>query len=108
MTNPSQTPRPAKTPARSSARNDLDRIEATGNPWWAQAPSVAMTCLTVTVIPLKLLALAADTAVSVCFLAVFGSVGLWYIGYIPDQTVAEVLGSVGQRLLGILEGTGLL
>jgi hypothetical protein len=41
-------------------------------------------------------------------MAVFGTVGLWYIGYIPDQTVAEVLGSVGQRLLGILEGTGLL
>jgi hypothetical protein len=67
-----------------------------------------MTCLTVASPPLKLNALAADTAVSLCFLAVFGSVGLWYAGYIPDQTVADILGSIGERLLAILEGTGLL
>lgn len=108
MTTSPQTPRPAKAPPRSSARNDLNRIEATGSPWWANAPSVAMTCLTVAVAPFKLLALAADTAVSLCFLAVFGAVGLWYTGYIPDQTVADILGSVGERLLSILEGTGLL
>lgn len=108
MTTPSQAPRPAKTPARSSARNDLDRIEATGTPWWAHAPSVAMTCATVIAAPFRALALVADTAVSLCFLAVLGSVGLWYAGYIPDQTVAQILGSVGERLLAILEGTGLL
>ncbi|MDW9481201.1 hypothetical protein GOB57_21380 [Sinorhizobium meliloti] len=108
MTSSPHPPRPAKTPPRSSARNDLDRIEATGTPWWAHAPSVAMTCLTIVAAPFRLLALAADTAVSLCFLAAFGIVGLWYAGYIPDQAVADFLGSVGERLLSILEGTELL
>jgi hypothetical protein len=67
-----------------------------------------MTCLTVIAAPFKALAIVADTAVSLCFLAVFGALGLWYTGYIPDEEVAQVLGAVGQRLLAILEGTGLL
>jgi hypothetical protein len=108
MTTSTQTTRPTKTATRQTTRNDLDRIEAAATPWWTQLPTVAMMCFTVSVAPFKLLALVADTAVSLCFLAIFGAVGLWYLGYIPDQTVANALGSVGTRLLAILEGTGLL
>lgn len=106
---PATTPtKHIKPQARSAARNDLDRIESTGNPWWTQAPSVAMACFSVAMAPFRFLALAADTAVSLSFIAVFGAVGLWYTGYIPDQTVADILGNLGGRLLAILEGSGLL
>ena len=107
MTSAIQTPRPAKTPARSSARNDLNRIEAAGIPWWAHAPSVAMTCFTVAVAPLKFLASAADFALSLAFLSIFAVIGLVYCKVIPDTAVAAVLNEVGTRILGILETSGL-
>nr|WP_250807211.1 hypothetical protein [Neorhizobium tomejilense] len=108
MSNTQQVQRQAKTPPRSSARNDLDRIETASTPWWANTPSVAMNCLSIAAVPFNFLSRAASTAVDLCFLAVVATVALWWTGHIPQETVVSVLGDVGQRILGILEGSGLL
>lgn len=102
------SPKPIKIAPRSSAKDDLVRIEAAGVAWWATAPSVMMICLSVATAPFRALAIAADAAVSLIFLGVFGAVALWYAGYIPDETVAQALGHVGTRLLAIAEATGII
>ena len=100
--------RPDRPRVKSSARNDLNRIESTGSPWWTQAPAVALACAAIATAPLRLLAAVADTAVSLAFLAAFGSVALWYTGYIPDDTVAAFLGEIGVRLLSVVENADLI
>lgn len=107
MTNTPNQPRLAKSAPRSSARNDLDRIEATGSPWWAQAPATAMMCLRIAVAPVKFLDAAADMAVKLSFLAVIGAITLWYLKVIPETVVSAALNDVGTRILGILEASGL-
>jgi hypothetical protein len=108
MTNTPQAPRRPQQPQRSSATNDLNRIEAASAPWWTTAPSVAMNCVAVAVAPFNLLSRLASTAVDLCFLAVVGAIALWWTGYIPQETVVALLGEAGTRILGILEGAGLL
>lgn len=107
MTSANQTQRPPKAVTRSSARNDLDRIETAGTAWWANAPTIAMTCLSVSVAPFKLIAAAADFALSLAFLSIFAAIGLVYMQVIPDTAVAALLNEVGTRMLGILETSGL-
>jgi hypothetical protein len=101
----------AKAPrqaVKSSARNDLDRIEASGNAWWSKAPEIAMICIAGAIAPFRLLAWAADFAVSVAFLIMIGVIAAAIGGYIPDKVVAEALNVVGTRLLTILESAGLI
>jgi len=101
-------PGPVQPKRAPSVRPDLDRIVAAGRPWWAEAPDVAAKCLSLAFAPVRYAALAAEAAVSLAFVAVFGTVGLWWTGYIPDEVVASYLGQVGDRALAILQASGLL
>jgi hypothetical protein len=106
MSNPRvQSARPT---ARTSARADLNRIESASRPWWTELPRVASLCAALIVAPARIFAVAAETAVNVAFLAAIGTLALWYFRFIPDAAVAAVLGQIGDRALGILEGSGLL
>lgn len=100
-----QNPPPRKT---ASVRPDLDRIAAAGRPWWADAPDVAAKCLAFAFAPFRYAAMAADAAVSLAFVSVFGTIVLWWAGYIPDSVVASYLGQVGDRALAILQASGVL
>lgn len=100
--------RPAPQKRQQTVRPDLERIADNVRPWWTEAPDVAAKCLTLAFAPVRYAALAAEFAVSLCFLSVFGAAGLWWLGYIPDETVAHYLGVVGDRGLRILQASGVL
>lgn len=104
-----QQPRPRPQPqARRPAtvRPDLDRVAAAARPWWAEAPDVAAKCLSLAFAPVRYAVMAAEAAVSLAFLAVFGAISLWWAGYIPDEVVAHYLGQAGERALAILQASG--
>ena len=103
-----QASRPPQQPQRRqvSVRPDLDRVAAASRPWWAEAPDVAAKCLALAFAPVRYAALAAEAAVSLAFVAVFGAIGLWWTGYIPDAVVAHYLGQAGDRALAILQASG--
>ena len=87
---------------------DLRRIEAVGRPWWAEAPRTFLSALHVFLMPFRAVAAVADAVVSFTFVAVIAAVAGVLSGYIPDETVANVLGAVGDKLLAILQSSGLL
>lgn len=84
------------------------RLEAASLPWWGHTPSVVARCVQVAFMPLRLLAAAADAAVSLAFVGLGLSVYLWWTGIIADEAVAGFLGQVGNRLLGIVKSSGLI
>lgn len=102
---PSAPVRPATKPS-GTVKADLARISDSSRPWWAEAPDVAWKCALVAVAPFRALAMALEMAVSAAFVAVFGAAALWWVGYIPDETVAAVLADVGGRVLAVLRETG--
>lgn len=102
-----QTPRP-QTRRQPSVRPDLERMAAVSRPWWAEVPDVVAKCLTLAFAPVRYAALAAEAAVSLAFVVVFGTVALWWAGYIPDAVVAHYLGQVGDRALAILQASGVI
>lgn len=105
---PNPRPAPPKRPPAPSVRPDLERIAAATRPWWAEAPDVAAKCLALAFAPLRFAAIAAEAAVSLAFVAVFGAAALWWAGYIPDAVVAAYLGQLGDRALAILQASGVL
>lgn len=98
-----QTKRPAQT-----VRPDLNKIEAVGRPWWAEAPEIAHKCLLLIFAPFKLVAALMDMLVSMIFLSVFAVIGLWWMGYIPDATISQFIEILGNRVLGIIQKSGVL
>jgi len=98
----------AKTKQQATVRMEFDRLAAAGRPWWAEAPDIAAKCLAMVVAPIRYAAIVAELAVSLSFLVVVGSALLWWYGYIPDAVVAEFLGNLGERLLSIIETSGLI
>lgn len=107
-----EKPSPARPASQQrkvpSVRPDLDRIVTAGRPWWADAPDVAAKCLTLAFAPVRYAALVAEAIVSLVFVALFGVVGLWWAGYIPDAVVASYLGQLGDRALAILQASGII
>jgi hypothetical protein len=99
---------PPKAQPRSSATGDLRRIEAVGRPWWAEAPRAFLAVGQVFLLPFRAAAATADAIVSFTFVAIIAAIAGVLTGYIPDATVANVLGVVGDRLLAILQSSGLL
>lgn len=106
VTAEAKRPAPQKKP--QSVRPELERVADAVRPWWAEAPDVAAKCLSLAFAPLRYAALVVEMAVSLCFLAVFGAIALWWTGYIPDETVAHYMGVVGDRALHILRASGVL
>lgn len=102
----------AVPPARKQAGNPVGVLTnvtaAAAKPWWGETFGVAATCLIILVAPLKIATQIAEAAVALAFLTVFGAIGLWYVGYIPDEEVARVLGQLGDRGLAILQASGII
>jgi ABC-type multidrug transport system permease subunit len=103
-----QAQRQVRPQQRSTARADLNRIESAGVPWWFHSLAVFKTCAAVAVAPFRIAAGFAEAAVNVTFVVVFGSIGLWLAGYIPDAAVSALVNALGTRVLAILQGSGLL
>lgn len=105
-------PRPLSSVPRKPTANPVEALTntsaAAGRPWWAETFSVAVTCGRIMVAPLKIAASIADAAVACAFLGIFGLIGLWWMGYIPDEEVAKVLGQLGDRGLAIIQASGIL
>lgn len=98
-----------KTHARQNGvRPELRRVEASGASWWAATPSVFAICASAAYFPFRALATIADLAVSLVFLSVVGTVAAWWLGYIPDATVARYAGALGARIISIAQHAGLL
>ena len=93
---------------QSSVRNEFNRLEAASLPWWSQALPVLVACVSFAVMPLKLAVLAAEAVVAFAFAGLAAAVAAWWLGYIPDATVAQQMGILGERLLRIVESSGLI
>jgi hypothetical protein len=81
---------------------------AAGRPWWAETFNVAAICLKVFVAPLRIASQVAEAAVAIAFVGVFGALAAWYLGIIPDEQVAKLLGELGGRGLAIIQASGVL
>lgn len=92
----------------SAVRNEFSRLEGASLPWWALAPSVAWRCIQIVLLPLRLYVLLAEAIVTTTFAAIIVFTYLLWKGYIPDALVAEQLGVVGNRILGIVQASGIL
>jgi hypothetical protein len=92
----------------SPVRNEFSRLEGASLPWWAVAPSVAWRCIQIAILPLRLYVLIAEAIVTTTFASIIIFLYLLYKGYIPDALVAEQLGIVGNRILGIVQASGIL
>jgi hypothetical protein len=97
-----------KRPQNNPIKAEFNRIEAASTPWWANAFSVFSTCVTLAILPFRMVVLAAEAIVALTFAGLIAVVYLWYNGMIPDSTVTELLGSLGNRLIGIIENSGLI
>jgi hypothetical protein len=76
--------------------------------WWARIPGRLWTVAVALTSPLRALALIMDMMVSAAVLGVLATVAAWWIGRIPDEDVARVLGEIGKRGLAIVVKSGVL
>ena len=91
-----------------TVKSDLNRIASVGRPWWSEAPEIAHKCLVLIFAPFRFAVMALDMLVSMVFLSFFGLIGLWWLGYISDSTVAHFIGALGNRVLSIIQSSGVL
>lgn len=80
--------------------------QAAVTPWWWMAPSVAYYCAVAAFFPFKIVVYLAEVAIAGAIVAVFGTIGAWYMGYIPDQTVAAYANEIGTKILAIVQAAG--
>lgn len=92
----------------NNVKSELEKIVAVGRPWWSEAPDVVHKCLTLIFAPIRLLALLLDIIVSMAFISFFGAIALWWFGYISDEFVAKFISSLGDRVLSIIQSSGVL
>lgn len=104
---PPRVQKPVKKQGQT-VKPDLNRIASVGRPWWSEAPEIAHKCLVLIFSPFRFAAMALDMLVSLVFLSFFGVIGLWWLGYISDATVAHFIGSLGNRVLSIIQSSGVL
>lgn len=77
--------------------------------WWPfRIPGRIWFGLMVMTSPIRGLAMLLDMAVAICVLTIVGVIWAWWSGKISDDTVAEILGQIGERVLSILSKSGLL
>lgn len=80
-----------------------------GGLWWlSRLPGRILAFLGLVTVPVRALALILDMAVSVCVLSVVATGWAWWTGRITDEQVAQVLGTLGDRMLAILSKSGVL
>lgn len=104
---PTKQLRPVRKNGQNVAR-ELQEIVTVGRPWWFEAPEIAHKCLILIFAPIRLLAVLLDIIVSLTFVSLFGVITLWWFGYIPDEVVANYISSFGDRVLSIIQESGVL
>lgn len=108
-------PAAAPKPKKASGPVPVEVVEAPPRamgaspaPWWFAAPGIAVQAFHAFFLPFKLVVWACEIVVSLTFTAMVGSIGLWWIGWIPDEAVRGAITGLADRLQGILKGAGLM
>lgn len=97
-----------RKPAGSPIQGLVNATQAAGRPWWADAFSVGTICAKAIYAPVRIIGDIANTLVAVTFVGVFAIIGLILAGYIPDAVVVKYLAMVGDRVLELVQASGLL
>jgi hypothetical protein len=104
-----QRPRKPAGPVAVEVVGTIPRaLGASPAPWWFAAPKILERAIHVIFLPLKLLVMACEIAVSVAFTGMLAIVALWWFKVIPDSEVWIFISSLSERLQGIAKGAGLL
>lgn len=98
----------SKRPQNNPIKAEFNRLEAASTPWWAHAFSVFTRCAALAVLPFRMAVLAAEAIVAFTFAGLVVAGYLWWQKIIPDSVVTELLGKLGERIIGIIESSGIL
>lgn len=98
----------AKRPQNNPIKAEFSRLQSASLPWWAHTFDVATRCIVLAVLPFRMIVLAAEAVVAMAFAGMIVAGYLWYTGVIADSVVASLLGGIGERLIGIIEASGVL
>ncbi len=98
----------SKRPQNNPIKAEFNRLEAASMPWWSHSFDVFCRCVEMAIMPFRMAILAAEAIVAFTFAGLVVAGYLWYKGIIPDSTVTELLAQIGERLIGIIESSGLL
>jgi hypothetical protein len=98
----------SKRPQNNPIKAEFNRLEAASTPWWAHAFSVFGHCVSMAILPFRMAVLVAEAVVAFTFAGLVVAGYLWYKGVIPDSAVTELLAGLGNRLIAIIENSGLI
>lgn len=98
----------SKRPQNNPIKAEFSRLQAASMPWWGHTFDVATRCVAIAVLPFRMIVLAAEALVALAFAGMIVAGYLWYTGVIADGVVASLLGGIGDRLIGIVEASGVL
>jgi hypothetical protein len=101
-------PAMSKRPQNNPIKAEFNRLQAASTPWWAHSFDVFFKCVALAVLPLRMAVLAAEALVAFSMAGLIVAIYLWWTGVIPDSAVTELLASLGERLIRIIEASGLL
>jgi hypothetical protein len=108
---PSRTVTPQvkrRKPVGNPLQGLVNATQAAGRPWWAETFYVAAVCAKTIYAPVRIVGDVANTLVALTFVGVFALVGLVLAGYIPDAVIVKYLSMVGDRVLSLIQASGLL
>lgn len=97
-----------RKPVGNPLQGLVNATQAAGRPWWAEAFYVAAICAKTIYVPFKVIGDVANTLVALTFVGVFAVIGLIIAGYIPDAVIVKYLSMVGDRVLSLVQASGLL
>jgi len=97
-----------RKPVGNPLQGLMDTTQAAGRPWWSETFYVAVVCMKLIYVPVKVIGDVANTLVALAFIGVFAVLGLTMVGYIPDAVVVKYLAMVGDRVLSLIQASGLL
>lgn len=98
----------SKRPQNNPIKAEFSHLQAASTPWWAHSFDVFTKCVTLAILPFRMIVLAAEAVVALAFAGLLVTAYLWYQGVIPDSLVASFLAGMGERLIGIIEASGVL
>lgn len=97
-----------RKPVGNPLQTLVNATHAAGKPWWAEAFSVAVICGKIMYMPVRIIGDLANALVAITFVGVFAVVGMVFGGYIPDEVIVKYLTMVGDRVLSLVQTSGLL
>lgn len=97
-----------RKPVGNPVQGLTNATQAAGRPWWFDGFSVAWTCVQVIYMPVKIVGDIANALVALIFLAMFAAIGLYFGGYIPNEVLVPLLGQIGDRILNLVQSSGLI